>query len=779
MPFARPLLLAALVVVLVAVGSQYYRQVLAQAGQSTPLPEKLPVNVLSKSNGWRYTHTVESRPVYEVAARSVRQIQEPSLMELDEVELKLFHKDGKGFDRITSAKAQFDLATGTMTSPGEVEILLGAEENGKPRARLLTIRSSGVRFDTRAAKATTDQPTRFAFDRGSGTSIGADYNSQTREIVLKRNAELHWHGNGPKERAMVVQAGQATYKENESKVYLGPWAKLQRGTLEMASGAAVVTLENGDIRLVEAQQAQGIDRQPNRAIEYAAAQLNLLFAEEGEVKAIDGVGNARLVSTQATARTTVTSERVRLEFDTPGEGSLLRRADASGKAMVESAPLPRPGQVPTETKVLTSEFVELAMRSGGEEIERLSTHSPGQVEFRPNHPSQRRRTLNGERITLTYSAANQLEKFRAIGHVETRTEGEAVKPGQPAAPPLLTYSQDLEAAFDPQSGALSRLEQWTGFRYQEGASQGRAEKATLEQAANRITLDGQARMWDPQGSTDGHRIILDQKTGDFQAEGDVVSTRVPDPPDPKKQQSGSLLDPKEPVQAKARTMTTRDRQRQVRYEGDAVLWQGANRVQGDRIDIDRVNQRLFAHGSVVSQFVDEPKPPATGSKPALSAPPAPIYTVVRAPQMTYYDAQRLAHYEGGVELRRPGLEVDSRELRAFLSATEAGSSLERAVADGTAKIVQATPDRTRTGTGEHSEYEVAAERVTLQGGEPVLVDSLRGTTKGRIITYFAGNDRLLVDGEPSQPVVSRIQRRITKPKAAAKPATIKPERKSR
>ena len=40
------------------------------------------------------------------------------------------------------------------------------------------------------------------------------------------------------------------------------------------------------------------------------------------------------------------------------------------------------------------------------------------------------------------------------------------------------------------------------------------------------------------------------------------------------------------MQAKAARMTSTDDNRQIRYEGDALMWQGSNRMQADRIDID-------------------------------------------------------------------------------------------------------------------------------------------------------------------------------------------------
>jgi lipopolysaccharide export system protein LptA len=114
-----------------------------------------------------------------------------------------------------------------------------------------------------------------------------------------------------------------------------------------------------------------------------------------------------------------------------------------------------------------------------------------------------------------------------------------------------------------------------------------------------------------------------------------------------------------------------------------------------------------------------------------------------------------------VVLTRGTMTVNSRELRAFLKEDEkgGGSSLDRAFADGAVKIVDVTPVRTRTGNSEHAEYYVPDSKVILNGGEPELVDSVKGTTRGRQLTYFSDSDKLIVEGAQEQPVKSRILKR--------------------
>ena len=87
------------------------------------------------------------------------------------------------------------------------------------------------------------------------------------------------------------------------------------------------------------------------------------------------------------------------------------------------------------------------------------------------------------------------------------------------------------------------------------------------------------------------RIVMDQVNGDMDASGHVLSTHAPD----KNQKPGtSMLDTTQPMQASAEEMHTRENNSQVAYRGRAVMWQGANRISADRIDVDRDGQSLHA-----------------------------------------------------------------------------------------------------------------------------------------------------------------------------------------
>jgi lipopolysaccharide export system protein LptA len=109
-------------------------------------------------------------------------------------------------------------------------------------------------------------------------------------------------------------------------------------------------------------------------------------------------------------------------------------------------------------------------------------------------------------------------------------------------------------------------------------------------------------------------------------------------------------------------------------------------------------------------------------------------------------------------MKRAGLDVAASELRGVFGLKDGATVLETAFADGNVRILQPAPDRTRRGTAEHAEYAVSEAKVVLSGGAPEFIDSLRGSTRGRVLTWFADSDRLLVEGGENRPAVSRIRK---------------------
>ena len=739
----RWLLPLAIIFIVAAVGSIYIKQRDRLAQEAPPRPERLASGVQGNANHWCYAQSEGERTHVNVCAAKFVQTTGDQ-MALEGVELKLYHADGKEFDLVTSDSAQFDTAAKTLYSEGAVEIALGVPAGQEPSGRLLHIHTSGVRFSSETGAAETTRALTFEFDRGGGSAVGGRYDPTTQELRLINQVTLDWKGKGGKTKPVHVEAGQAWYFEKESKVHLEPWTKLRRESLNMEAGPADVFLEKGDIRDADVKAAHGVQKQPGREVEFGADDMHLHFDENMLIRTINASKNASLVSTASAARTTVRGDRVDMEFTPVDDESHLKTAVATGNSVVEAAPIAKPGVTDlADKRTLRSAVIHMSMRAGGEEIEHIETDGKATLDLVPNRPMQPKRNVTGDRMWIDYAAMNKIDKFRTI-NAHTKTE-------RPDRPVMETDSKELMAYFDPATSDLKRLEQTTDFHYQEGDRRANADHATLDQTKDLVTLNGNAHSSDPTGSVTSDVLTLNQKTGDSIAEGHVSSSREPE----HKGKSSSMLSTDAPMQATAARMTSSNKGQVIRYEGSAKAWQGANRVEADRIDIDNQHGIMEAHGHVVTQVYDKKKPVGSAG-----------LTIVHAPDLVYNRDTRVAHYTGGVVLDRPpgtgSLNVTSKELQAFLSDSDSDSSLDKAVADGDVKIVStsAVPGskskRIRTSTSDHADYEATEQRVITSGGMPLLIDSVKGRTQGEKLTWWVNDDRLQVVGEVAKPVKSRI-----------------------
>jgi len=756
MRHTRWLFLAAIVAIIFVVGAAYVKRRDILEKEVPVHPKLLETGVEGRANDWQHTVFKGDHKHFTIRARSIRELKEPSV-ELEGVELQLFHENGDKSDLIRSEKAEFDTDAKTLYSDGEVDIIMGVPDGQPPTGRLLRIHGSGMRFASDTGKATTDRAVTFGFDRGSGSAVGAEYDPSTRELQLHSKVVLDWRGKTPDAKPMHVEADQAIYTERDSKVVLFPVSRFTRDTLHMEGGRSDVQLDKGAIRFARVQMAHGIHDDPGRKVEYTADELNLNFDDGMVIRTINGHDHAQLISTSDTARTTVNSDRLDMDFETAGKESTLKTAVATGKSVVQATPLPRPGTQPGDTRVLRSDVIRLAMRPGGKEIEHVETDGPGKLEFIPNQPDQPKRSMQGDRIWVAYGKENRIQSVRSI-NATTVTER---PPKAPKTTPTVTRTQskDILATFDPNTSELVHLEQTTNFQYEEGDRRARGDKATLDQSKDLMILDGSARILDPTGAVNADHIVMNQKSGDYTAEGHVSSTRQPD----RKGASSAMLSNDEVMQAVADKMISTGGNKHIRYEGHARAWQGANRVDADRIEIDRDRRVMEAHGKVVSQFADKSQENNQDKKSKSKGPAAPMFTVVRAGDLVYTEDTRVAVYQGGVVLTRPALTVNSRELQAFLKPADSDSSLDKAFADGAVKIVSVstagkTP-RTRTGTSEHAEYYADEQKVILQKGQPLLVDSVKGNATGQQLTWWANNDRLLVEGQANKPAQGTIRKK--------------------
>lgn len=541
-------------------------------------------------------------------------------------------------------------------------------------------------------------------------------------------------------------------------------ASLDRGEQKLQAAEAYVHLDEGVIRRITAMDARGEQRQASRVVRFETPLLDAWYSPQQILEHINGEGPSVMTSETAASAIRAQGNRIDLHYGTP-EGateSVLREMHVRESAVLEAKPGAGSPAKDGQIRRVSSEILHLKMDATAENMEFVETLARGRLDLLPIEPGGSRDVLEADRIKMFYAAGNRMEKLQAAGTVslERQPRAAASKTGRKAAP-LHTSSGELLGEFDANSGELRVLRQWANFRFEQGDRSGRAEEAQFDLAANQIELKNRAAVWDPNSRTSADYLTLDEESGDFAARGGVSSVYQEKSAKAEsgaggaqEETAGELFTPTEPVYATAERMLSNQRSGLLEYHGKARLWQGADRIEAEQIRIERHQKKLAAEGNVVSVISEKGEDSAAeqGADQASRASQGrPIE--VRADAMLYDEATRQIAYDGRVELRRDALRVKAKELDAWLAPPgSAGSRLEKAVARGSVEIIETAPRGLppRQGFGERAQFHPGEDKVILEGEPARVISARQDTTRGSELTYYLGDDRLLVQGSPQE-----------------------------
>ncbi len=531
----RWLVLVAIAAIIFGVGVSYQRQKKSNERTSLAAPPPLPEDVSSTTDRGTWTTTDQKTGCknYELSA-DARASADNSHTELKGVELRIFHKstsqcDTK-FDLVKSDAATFFESTNTLQADGEVDITLGEPAEGEVPPNLIGIHSSGVTFDTQTGKADTENHAKFHFKNGEGQSRGATYDPPSKQLFMKNDVVVDWLAATPNAKPLHIVAPSLYYMETAAEIDLVPSGRMTRDALTFEGDKPTIRLRDDGaghkfVREIDADHARGSDDTPGRKLNYSADKVWVFYNDDHLIEKIVVEGHAAMTSTSATSQTEVTANHVEMYFEPHDTESQLDHVVCSGNAVVNSKPLAVTGKQPADAHVLRSENIDLKMRPGGKDIQTVSAHPSGTLEFLPSQPASHHRTLRGDNMLIDYGPQNHIEDFHAT-NVTTTTDPTAEERKHNRAVST-TSSKEMLARFEPATNQLSFLDQSGNFSYQSGERQAHAAKATFDQKQNIMNLDGGAVVTDSNGTNSADHIRIDQNTDDFLAEGNVTSTRLP------------------------------------------------------------------------------------------------------------------------------------------------------------------------------------------------------------------------------------------------------------
>jgi lipopolysaccharide export system protein LptA len=211
----RTLVLSAAVLLILALGIFLAIGRIKSPFSRRDIPKRLGIDIEQEANGVTYTQAHAGHTLFKIHASKVVQLKNDHAL-LHDVEIELYGADGSRVDRIKGNEFEYDQKAGTATAAGPVEITLmrpgvkpalaatnhahaapggkAPAPAGRPAANdEIHVQTSGLSFDQKSGVVTTTQRVDFSMAQGSGSSIGAVYDSQQGFLVLNHDVELTAH----------------------------------------------------------------------------------------------------------------------------------------------------------------------------------------------------------------------------------------------------------------------------------------------------------------------------------------------------------------------------------------------------------------------------------------------------------------------------------------------------------------------------------------------------------------------------------------------------------
>jgi lipopolysaccharide export system protein LptA len=797
------------------VSGMYFYARLRQRNVLKEIPNKIGIDIKQTANGFQFSKSDGKRTLFTVQAGSLKQFQLDGSAELHHVSVILYGRDSSRFDQIYGDDFSYDKKSGNITAHGDVQIDLESNptggtgpDQGTPRElkNPIHLQTTDLIFNQDSGDAFTSARVDFRTPQATGWAVGVQYSGKSNTLTLV--SQIHVTLGGPQAGTLVATHGRITHdphqvvlenprlerangtmQSEEATFFLGPENEVQR---ILATGN-VNAESNGD----DADQMRG---RADQAEMFLIGKQNLLHTAT-----LTGNVHVERIGSQP-----MQGDAGRAILDFVGRNELKKVHATDGVHLA---------QHPNSITALATNATEHAAQRDSEpqnfdlsaptidffiadrnQLDHAETSAAAQITISPAQSSNPAAVQASAQHTVI-TAGRFDAKFAATADGSSHLTSIHGAPDAkivnftPQRPDRVSTSQTLDALALPQGG-ISTIIQKGNVAYDDGQvptkrTQAWADKAVYTPADSILVLTGSPRVSEGSMVTTARTIRINRATDDAFADEDVKSTYS----ELQEQPNGALLASASPIHVTSATMTAHNSPAVALYRGNARLWQDANVIEAPSIQFDRDRRFLVAQGTatqpvstvlvqaklvqpgpvqpgpaqpgkVESASASASKPQAKGEskakakseeKPADDSPVA-----ITSARLTYADADRLAHYEGGVVAKGNNFTASSNTMDVYLvprsqtsnNQSLAGSGqLDHLVAKGNVVVQQPT----RRAEGKTLIYTASDDKFVLTGGPPSIFDAERGKVTGVSLTFFRGDDRVLVEGEASTPVVTQTR----------------------
>lgn len=789
------------------------------------IPKRLGVNIQQEANGFTRAEFRAGHAQYKITASKVEKLKN-DYFRLHETKIELYGEDGSRVDSIEGHEFEYDQKNGIASAAGPVEITImrpgeapavapkatpeqavADKVKGRALANMaqtiasgqIHVKTSGLIFDGKSRQASTKDRVEFATLQGSGSSIGAVFDSERGTLVLDHAVELNVRRNG---ETANIHAQHAEFQRDELICNMLSATARYKGGETTASQARILFRQDGTLVRLEAKNGFALTTPSGAKI--AAPTGSLDFDEHNQPRHAQLEGGVTMASEQEASQVRGSAPSSILEFNERGE---LRHAHLErGVAMHIEQKAEARGNRPAEllARNWNSALADIDFRNSGKhQTELAAVHGAGGVVIaastqRGSGPALPSR-MTADEVTASFASDQQLSSVVGTGHAgleqttaagaRQSTNGDRVEarfavpsgmPGQGKSKGN-SGSKNQDEASGLGGIQSATVEGHVVLFNQPAAHRGDAPQPPLRATAGTAVYESAGEWFhltaSPRLESGGLQLAADkvdvsQATGDAFAHGDVKATwldaggarpgqaaRTPQAPSG---QPMAGLGAQGAVHVVASEAQLHSGTGEAVFRGQARLWQQANSVEAPVIVLDRNRKTLVARSTsasdpvrlVVLNSAGMANAPG-GKKPRDGRPPSVIR--VRAGDLKYSDAERKAMLHaspGGSVVAETAMATTSSSQVELVFAPQGNSAqkdgeagqVDHLVAKGHVSVT--SQGRRGTGeqlvySGETGDYELTGTAASL----PRMTDSVHGVITGEALIFNGHDDSVRIEGE--------------------------------
>jgi lipopolysaccharide export system protein LptA len=635
------------------------------------LPKRLGIDIQQEANGVTYTQARGGHTLFKIHASKVVQLKKGNAL-LHDVKIELYGADGNRVDRIEGREFEYDQKAGTAKATGPVEITLmrpgeapaiapkaapvqaiTEKDKGKPLATAaetaargeIHVKTNGLIFDQKSGMARTDKQIDFSLAQGSGSAIGATYDSEKGLLTLERTVKLTTRRGT---ETIQIHAEHGEFNRNDQRCLLRETTAEYQGGTATAGNATILFRNDGSATRLDAKDGFTLTTATGNHLTASAGLLE--FNERNQPKHGHLEGGVKMDATNASEASVRhrqlhgTSPTADLEFTSKGE---LRRAhlekgvDLRSEEQSATSSGPGSGSLRVsrrwQSPVADVEFrVSRRGQAGQGKIEPATIHGSGGVvvtgETQRGKGTVTPSRMAADELTGEFGAASALTSLTGKGHVsieQTTATGtrqttagdrleahfaQAAASGTKSSTRATTGGLSLGAAGQIQSavvdGHVVLIQYPANSSGQESSTKTDTLKsAPLKATAGRAVYENQGE-WlhltmSPRVENGGlqltaEKIDVSETSGDAYAHGNVKASWFDigkvNQAGKTSQQNGTASD-REPAHVIAAEAQLHQASGEATFKGQARLWQQTNSVTAPIIMLDRTRQTLVARST--------------------------------------------------------------------------------------------------------------------------------------------------------------------------------------